>query len=162
MTEIKSLLSNLCNPVGESTMIQYHPILKYAGLDLEHTLVLSYVLGWNTSGRVCFISKDKISSIFQIPKDEIEDIIASLVKDDFLTVKETSYRGSKSKAFIVNLEKITNTIISNDEYVKTKGINEYKEKIKQLEKGIVPEEISKDTQKKELDKILKAVGKKLK
>lgn len=157
---MKEIISNVCNPVNESIMVQYFPILKYTGLDLESTLVLSYILGWNLSGNACFINKEKIANTFQISQSDVSEIISSMVDNEFIIIEEVPYKKSKSKGFHVNFEKILTDIITNSEYLKVKRVNELQDEMNKLKKGDNSSLASKNNINPDLEKLLKATRKK--
>lgn len=138
MQNIRETLSYLSSELGESTMIQYYPSLRYLEIDLKSTCVLSFILGWNISGRPCYISKDKVSRAYQMTHGEVDLAIAELLHKGFLKIEEVKFKSTTAKGFIGDIENISKFITNSEEFIRISKIKQLNEELKQLQEGVLP------------------------
>ena len=131
---MKEEIEEVCKAIDIYTTINYFPILKYTGFGVEVNQVLSYVMGWNLTGRPCFVSMEKLTKLFDISEDEAYKIVEFLLEKKVITSVEVAYKTGKSKGYEVDMRVLKVILASNYEYKKEIRINAMKKELEKLKK----------------------------
>ena len=119
----KNLLISKGKVLKETYIIEYFPILRFTNLPHELNMLISYIVGWNKKGNLCFIST-KVCDYCNLNNSELSKAINFFSENGFITGVEKKFANNKkSTGYHVNIDVIMNLIESNPEYQKLTGNN---------------------------------------
>ena len=109
------------NKIGFTKIYDF--VLSNSKLTSSQKLLISYVLGWQDSGKICFESNKTLAKRFGLNLSTIKKQITQLNKFDFFSSKENSAvnqfgKWSNSKEMKVDINALVSFLISKNEEVK--------------------------------------------
>jgi hypothetical protein len=132
--EVNEIMNSLNSELKESGNILYYPQLRYNELSLHANLILSTVMGWNNSGKPCFLVKDKIADYLGLTQEQVYVLIQTLASKNFIKQVPVAFKGKQLKAWEANMDVVKESITSSVKYETSMKIIKMKEELAELEK----------------------------
>jgi hypothetical protein len=116
-----------------TSLIFYYTAFRFLNLPCQGTLILNYILNWNTRNKAAYLSVSNLSKLLQISEEEISVLLEHFKKKNYVTIETTTYNSKESFGYWINLPKVDKVIKKEMQGDKEDKIAKLKKQLEYLE-----------------------------